>query len=513
MSPNRRVSLRGIARGGLLAALLVCTPAVGIVAARTPVPTSAPTPIESVQHTRISQSAEMHEYLRALAATDPQARVEVLGQSAQGRPLEALVLRAPDEPKSGRRLVVMMVGSLHGAAEPAGGEAMLQLARSLVQGDLAPLRAAMDVVLIPNANPDGRDLGRRSNANRVNLNTDFIALSQPESVALKHALIRFRPDIVLDSHEAAGYKPSTLARQNYMTDFWAQFESTNNPAMPAGAREFSYTVLLPDLIARTSARGLPAQRYISEITRIDQPITNGGLTLRNFRNTAGISGTLAFLVETRLDPRIDVFPTYRNIEKRIERQRIVLESFIHSVHAHREAIAGQVDQLRDALSAEPAMLNAHYVLDEAHPRIQIPMTRVDSRATELHTFSDHRKQSASEPADMPRRLLVTAHIEEMAAWLARQGIVFERVPAGNRYAVESRQYQWRADPEAGAQLVASAKTDLTLAEKALLIDMQQPQGRSALLLLNPNSVSSMFLDQPYRDWVQPGRDFWIFPVL
>jgi hypothetical protein len=298
-----------------------------------------------------------------------------------------------------------------------------------------------------------------------------------------------------------------------MPDFWAQFESTNNPALPAEARAFSYTVLLPDLLARTRERGLPAQRYISEITRIDQPITNGGLTLRNFRNTAGISGALSFLVETRLDPRIDTFPTYRNIKERIERQRIVLESFIHSVHAHREAIAGQVDRLREALSTGPAMLNARYVPDDAHPLIKVPMTRVDSRAAEVHTFSDHRKHSASEPADMPRRLLVTAHIEEMAAWLARQGIVFERVPPGSRYSVEARRYQWRSEPESGAQLIASREMELTLDAQALMIDMQQAQARGALLLLSPNSMNSVFLDGPHRGWVQPGRDFWIFPVL
>jgi hypothetical protein len=513
MPTNRRFSLIHRACRGALALLLVCAPALGIDAVRAPVPASLPTPIESAQHTRISRSAEMHDYLLSLAAIDAQVRIEVLGQSVQGRPLEALVLRATDQPRTGRRLVVMIVGSMHGASEPAGGEALLQLARSLATGDLAPLRAELDFVLIPNANPDGRDLLRRGNANRVNLNTDFVAVTQPETVALKQALIRFRPDIVLDTHESAVYKHSTLARQNYLTDFWAQFESANNPAMPAEAREFSYAALLPDLIARTRARGLPAQRYVAEITRIDQPITNGGVTLRNFRNTAGMSGALAFLVETRIDARIDAFPTYRNMAERIQRQLIVLDAFIRSAHANREAIAEHVDRLRDALQTEPVMLRAQYVLDEAHPRMHLSMTRLDSRTEELRTFSDHRKLLASEPIDMPRHLLVTAHVDEMAAWLARQGIAFEQVAAGRSYRVGTSRYRWRTNPQDRAEQTASGVTELTVNSAALLIDLQQSQGRTALLLLSPNSVSSVFLREPYRSWLQPEQDFWIFPLL
>jgi len=512
MPATRIFSLNDKVCRAVMALLLLCAPAFGIDAERATMPASLPTPIESIHHTRISSSAEMREYLHSLAATDSQARIEVLGQSVQGRPLEALLLRGSDQPRTGRRLMVMIVGSLHGAAEPASGEALLHLARSLTRGDLAPLRAALDVVLIPNANPDGRDLQRRGNANRINLNMDFIALTQPETVALKQALIRFQPDIVLDAHEAAVYKRSTLARQNYMTDFWAQFESANNHALPTAAREFSYAVLLPELIDGTRARGLPAQRYIGEITRIDQPITNGGVTLQNLRNSAGMSGALAFLVETRIDARIDAFPTYRNIAERIERQLIVLETSIHSAYANREAIAKQVDRLREALKKELVMLRTQYVLDEAHPSMQLTMTRIDSRMTELHTFSDHRKVLASEPADMPRQLLIAAHIDEMAAWLNRHGIVFERVAAGRSYQVKTNRYRWRANPEDGAELSASEVRQLTLNSGALLIDMQQLQGRTALQLLSPNSVSSVFLREPYRSWLQPEQEFWIYPV-
>src|SRR5690606_708633 len=126
-------------------------------------PALPPTPLERAGFARISSSAEISADLAAIAAETPGTRVERVGASEQGRPIEALVMGAEPGAASGPRLTVMIVGSQHGAAEPAGGEALLVLARELASGPLAPLRRDLDVILLPNANPDGRDLGRRSN--------------------------------------------------------------------------------------------------------------------------------------------------------------------------------------------------------------------------------------------------------------------------------------------------------------------------------------------------------------
>ena len=144
-----------------------------------------PTPLEAAGHTRHSRAGEISAYLDTLVAAAPtRARKDVLGHSVQKRPIEALVLGAPAPRAAKPRLTVLLVGSQHGGAEPAGGEALLTVARDLLDGDLRPLLDDLDIILIPDANPDGRDLKRRSNANRVNINTDFVLLSQPESRAL-----------------------------------------------------------------------------------------------------------------------------------------------------------------------------------------------------------------------------------------------------------------------------------------------------------------------------------------
>jgi murein tripeptide amidase MpaA len=189
-----------------------------------------PTPLEATKYSRLSTSAEISAYLKQLARTYPQARVESIGTTVQGRPLEALVLTSAagaDVSKSDR-VTVEIIGSQHGM-EGAGAESLLFIARELLAGTLRYVLDDVDVVLVPNSNPDGLEIGKRVNANGVNLNTDFVALTQPESRALVGVLDRYRPEVALDVHESAVLKKKSLAREGFMTDFAAQFEMANNP--------------------------------------------------------------------------------------------------------------------------------------------------------------------------------------------------------------------------------------------------------------------------------------------
>jgi hypothetical protein len=54
---------------------------------------------------------------------------------------------------------------------------------------------------IPMLNPDGAEIYTRENANQVDLNRDFINLSQPESQLLMHVFNEFKPDFCFNLHD------------------------------------------------------------------------------------------------------------------------------------------------------------------------------------------------------------------------------------------------------------------------------------------------------------------------
>lgn len=471
-----------------------------------------PTPLEAQGYTRISSSAELSDYMHVLAANDPRARIEIIGHSVQGRPIEALIFSARQR-TSYRPLKMLLVGSQHGASEPATGEALIAVARDLSLAARPNVLDSIEVILIPNANPDGRDLGRRKNANGVNINVDFVAMTQPETRALKAALIRLQPDVILDSHESAVLKRQSLAREGYMTDFNAQFESANHPATPSALLRLAYRELLPELIRRVSAKDLPANRYIGEIISIKQPITNGGLSLKNFRNMAGVSGRLSFLVETKLDNTDYAYPSYRNIKERLNRQLLCIQTFIDVIHEHQDAILMQMNAAHPSPSLETISLRARYVADPEHPYQQIPLRRLDTGEIEILTFADHDRVEPAYVTPLPRALAITDHLPEMARLLDSQFILYTRLQSPQTVTAEINRYAWAKNPLDGALLLTSTSRQIHLKPGALQVDLSQPQGRVAMLLLDPRSSSTVFMHPEYKPMLDRSKAFFIHSMM
>ena len=469
------------------------------------------TPLEAAAHARISQSAEMSAFLAALAARAPElVKVESIGKSVQGRALEVVRFSLPHKVKTAPRLKVMVIGTQHGAAEPAGGEALLVIARDLALGDLRPLLEDLDILLLPNANPDGRDLRRRSNANQININTDFVLVTQPETRLLKEAIARYRPDTLLDSHESAVLKRKTLATEGYLTDFDAQFEISNNPAVPVGLRDYALQTFLPAVTARVSAGGLPAYRSIGEITTTRQPITNGGLTLRNFRNTAGMTGALSLLVETKLDSREEKYPTYRNIAVRVERQLLCIRSYLALAHERREEIRQITSRARAVLSKEALTMFAGYEVDHDHPTARIPMRRLDTGKLEELEFRDHRRQVNADVVPFPPMLVITRHQDRLRPLLERHGIQYWSVAQATAADVIAARFKPRANIYYRAVVRAETRRSLDIEAGGLLIDLAQPSGRTAALLLDPRATSSVFRYPEFAALVVPDEDFFVY---
>jgi hypothetical protein len=261
-----------------------------------------------------------------------------------------------------------------------------------------------------------------------------------------------------------------------------------------------------------SAGGLPAHRYIGEITRTAQPITHGGLTARNFRNTAGLTGALSVLVETKLDPRTDPFPTYRNIAVRAQRQRLCLRAFLAAVHAHRADIAAHTAAARAAMATEPLTLHAAYVPAGPGATVDIPLRRLDTRVLEMHRFADHRRVRTADTVPMPAALRVTAHTDVLGALLTRHGIAFHVLRAPARERVLRARYAPAQTPTATGGLTPPEPATRTLPAGTLAVDLAQGGGRLAALLLDPRSTSSAFRYPEYRVLAAPGEEFFVYAV-
>ena len=76
--------------------------------------------------------------------------------------------------------------------EPSGEVALLIMARDIVEKKHSLFFDDMNFIIIPVSAPDGRNAHLRVNGNKVNLSTNFIILSEPETRAL-YATVISRP--------------------------------------------------------------------------------------------------------------------------------------------------------------------------------------------------------------------------------------------------------------------------------------------------------------------------------
>lgn len=150
------------------------------------------------------------KFLDAVEKGSVRAEIDVVGKTAQDRPLHLVQLGAPDpatRTQALKRPTVLFIGSQHGN-EPAGREASLMLLRDLAFTDdkgLEALLEEMTVLVIPTANPDGRAANTRGNSARVDINRDHLNLATLEAQTMAAVVRDWKPDVVLDLHE---YGPS-----------------------------------------------------------------------------------------------------------------------------------------------------------------------------------------------------------------------------------------------------------------------------------------------------------------
>jgi hypothetical protein len=469
---------------------------------------SAPlqTELERSKYQHLTSSAQIVEYLTALFNRDAEAELRIIGNSARGKPIAALLIskNLADLKQGGKdegRLTVMLIGSQHGM-EPSGAEALLLLARELLEGGLKSSLDDLDLILVPNSNPDGRDTHRRVNGDGVNLSTDYALLSAPESRAVMDALHYFKPDAVLDIHESAVLKKQTLAAQGYLTDFEAQFEAANNPNVDGEIRAYSFGCLLPELISTVSAQGLPAQRYIGEITSVTQPITHGGISLRNLRNQAGMEGAFSFLVENKLDPSTGNYPTPRNIRVRVKKQYLCITSFLAVCRTHAADIRriSRLAREKWRLPQEegPLYLGYDYVASPTQATISVPLRTVKTGEKISRTFEYRGDVEAYWPFQPPSSYLVTTHQTLIAEFLGRHHIRYES-PQTLRVVsvVPATNHAWN-EPDAAPAARKGEKRLLRYSLKPgdLIIPLDQAGRRLIPLFLEHRSLSGIYAFPP-----------------
>jgi hypothetical protein len=312
-----------------------------LVAAIAPVALPAQqTPLERADHARLTPHAELVAFVDSVAAADPRITARTLGHSLEGRRIPYLeVSEGAFGSNRGEKPIVLVFAQQHGN-EPSGKEAALSLLRDIGTGRHDDLLRSLDLLLVPQVNPDGGERHVRQNAAQVDLNRSHLVLDGHEVRLLRELFHAWEPEVAVDVHEYQPWSGAWLDH-GYLRLFDEQYGVPTNPNVGEPIRRLADDRFLPFVTEFLEARGFTHHEYIvgtPDLVRYSTSDINDG------RQGFAILGTFGLILEGKRSRE-----EAGRLERRTEGQRAALEGLLTFVADNRGEVLGAVRETRAAL--------------------------------------------------------------------------------------------------------------------------------------------------------------------
>jgi len=452
--------------------------------------------------TDFTSHEEMSRYLSRLQQQAGNLQVRIIGASQEGRAIPLLVLSNAGVAATAdllrlKRPVVFLVGLQHGN-EPAGGEAMLALARELATGSLKPLLDRITVVIVPRANPDGAQYFTRSPYGNTDINRDHVKVELPETAALHRVVNEFQPHVFVDAHEfsvATRWLEKFGLLQSW--DLMAQYAT--NPNVAPRLTELANRLFLPGMQRAVERAGYTHFWYYTTSYDLkDRRVAMGGTTPDIGRNFAGLQNAVSFLVESR-----GVGIGRDSYARRVHTHVVAISSLLQNTADHAAHVVKTVQDAREDIvrrGREPQAGDT-VAVTVANPWTKQTLTMIDPQSGQLKDIEVDWLDSLGAKPELvrarPYAYLMPPVFHEVARRLALSGVEVRRLRAPVTLEVGSYEV---TDRRVGATYVEGRITSRVTTEEAVkrktfpagsyVYLMGQPNAGVIAVALEPESPSS-----------------------
>ena len=464
-------------------------------------------PVERSGYSALTSYDSLRAFLSTLDGKGP-IRVAPIATTRLGRAVSCCFVSTSGRfGQDSSRLRVMLSAQQHGD-EPSGKEALTLLLARIANHDLDSVLSRIDLLVIPQMNPDGGELRQRRTADSIDLNRNHLLLSSPEPRGLHDLFARWQPQVTMDIHEYGPYSKS-WSDSGFIKAADVQLGMLTNLNSSEALRAYQRKSVFPFVAAVMREKGFLFHEYIvgspDDLIRYSTTEPNDG------RQSFGILNTLSFIQEGRGG---------HNPEEDLERRATSQLASVEGLLAYCAGNAGEIRSLvsRERLrlmhaAGKPVVLCMDHFPGAGH--LTIPVVAVPSgRDTVWQVRNLHDTVKALSTRDLPAGYIIPRDLSSIRELLDRHHVQYEVVSTGRTemasvYHIDAVQpdtleAEWHPKPSLRVE-----PREVFLLEGDIVVTTHQMHSLFLSILLEPESMWGLVKYPAYKFLLQSD----VYPIM
>ena len=474
------------------------------------------TPLEESKATKPCTHSQLAAFAEGLEKYSDLVSVKVAGYSVKNKPLYAIEFSKGKFGRDKSKIRVLILAQQHGN-EQSGKEGALMLASVLTRPEMAYIFDKIDLVIMPQVNPDGSEVNERYNANKVDLNRNHLVLDQPEVLAVHKLFDRYKFEVTLDVHEYNPYNENWIAL-GYRRNSLETIGPVNNPNISEGLRAFAYSSFVPYLLSCYSGYGITASLYCPGGPPGTSYIRHSTFDINDGRQSFGIQNTLSFIQEGMNGN--DSFA--ENIINRSRAQMYGMKALLEFVHSNRETIKTLVDAGRKELTAVPGkeMISVRSEHVANGDQLDLPVWSYKTEKDSVIRVPDYRPLVKSTlTVKKPAGYLIPRSNIKLTDWAKRHSFETEPFKMKDGDLVEEYfinsvdSIDFELDQVIDASVTVSELQNKIVDDDYIFLPCAQIKGTMIAIALEPQSILGLATYKTFDDLLTAGEKYPVLRVI
>ncbi|MCX6169766.1 MAG: M14 family zinc carboxypeptidase [Ignavibacteriales bacterium] len=374
------------------------------------------TPLEKSNYSKLTSNSELINFVKQLPGLSKFITFDTLAISPEGKLIPLLKISKNSFGKSKGKIKVLIFAQQHGN-EHSGKEAALILLKQITLGKLDFIFDKIDLLLVPQMNPDGNDKDQRKNGHEADLNRNHLILTEPEVIGLHKVFNQYLPEATLDLHE---YGPFSKDWMNfgYRKDYDEQIGKLTNPNIYKPLLEYQNKKYLPYIKKFLDKSGFSSNEYAVGGPPDKSRLRYSTVDINDGRQSFGILNTFSFIIEGKNGRE-----SLDNIKKRAEGQYTAILGFLKFIHDNNSSLKKIVTEGRNILKKkiqEDVSIQMEHIGDG---RQKMNMLSVKTgKDTTIDVVNYHTKVESILKVNKPLGYLIPKTESELISLLQRNNV-------------------------------------------------------------------------------------------